>query len=341
MSNALYMLRLVQSEDSMLAKSIEILDRQVNHMVRMVDDLMDVARLERGKVVLQKQRVDLNNAVGSAVESCFAAARAKGHRISVSFHSEAVPVEADPVRLEQIVCNLVNNAIKFTPHAEEIRVSTAIEGGFAQVSVTDRGIGFRPEEAAQLFEPFTQVNPTLARTAGGLGMGLTIVQRLAELHGGSASATSAGPGKGSRFVVRIPLAGGAEASRQEAPRMALAGRGRRVVVVEDNPDIRESLHVLMRLWGHEVAMAGDGRDGVALVLEKRPEIALIDIGLPGMNGYEVARAIRKRFPNGEIRLIAVTGYGQPTDRELAMQAGFDRHLLKPIKPEVLQQLLSE
>jgi len=341
MRNALYMMRMQDIQDPVVQKSTEILDRQVTHVVRMVDDLMDVARLERGKVVLKKNRTDLNRLVAAGVESCLPSVQSRGHRVSVSLGAAALPIEADTVRLEQIVCNLVNNAAKFSPNPSEIRVRTALDAGCAVVEVEDHGIGFEPGAAAQLFDPFVQVNPTLERTAGGLGIGLTIVKRLAELHGGAVRAASAGPGKGSVFSVRIPLATGSQA--QDTVPAARGGprRQRRVVVIEDNPDIRESLKMLIKVWGHQVAMAADGRSGVDLVLENRPDVALIDIGLPGMNGYDVARAIRKVIHNGQIRLIAVTGYGQPSDRELAEQAGFDAHLLKPVAPEALQKLLAE
>ena len=341
MSNAVHILRMQKTEDPNALKSIQILERQVGHVVRMVDDLMDVARLERGKVVLKKERLDLNRVVSSAVESCLQAAQARGHNVSVRFATDALPVDGDAVRLEQIVCNLVNNAAKFTARADEILVTTSVEAGFALVAVEDKGIGFPPQAAEHLFDPFLQVNPTLERTAGGLGMGLTIVRRLAELHGGSVHAASEGPDKGSRFVVRIPLASGAAQARIEPEPRPTQARRRRVVVVEDNPDIRETLRMLLDLWGHEVTMASDGRSGVDRVLRERPDVALIDVGLPGMSGYDVARAIRAGMPNGEIRLIAVTGYGQPSDRELAMQAGFDTHLLKPIAPTVLERLLAQ
>jgi signal transduction histidine kinase len=342
MSNALYVMRTLKTGEPLLDTGIAVLERQVSHMVRMVDDLMDVARLERGKVTLKMQRLDLQRAVAAAVESSLPAARERGQHLNVRFGGDALPVNADAVRVEQIVCNLVNNAVKFSPRSGEIRVATSVEAGFALVTVEDDGLGFEPGAAQTLFDPFLQVNPTLERTAGGLGMGLTIVKRLAELHGGSVAASSPGPGRGARFVVRIPLAAGAPESRPEPARAPVASRRRcRVVVVEDNADIRDTLRTLLNLWGHEVAMAGDGRSGVERVVRERPDVALIDIGLPGMNGYDVARAIRRSIPSGGIRLIAVTGYGQPSDREAALRAGFDTHLLKPISPEVLQRLLGE
>ena len=341
MRNALYLMRKQDISDPLVLKSTEILERQVEHVIRMVDDLMDVARLERGKVVLQKGRVDLNRIVASAVETCLHSAQQNGHRISVRFWTEALPINADEVRLEQIVCNLVNNAVKFSPEPSEIRVETSVHLKQAEVAVEDQGIGFDPGAAQDLFQPFMQANPTLARTAGGLGMGLTIVKRLAELHGGGVRAISKGRGKGSRFVVTLPLAAAGDVPLPEDQPKPTKARPRRVALIEDNADIRETVQILAQMWGHELVTASDGRSGVALVLEKRPEIALIDIGLPGMNGYDVAREIRRVLRDGEIRLVAVTGYGQPADRELALQAGFDRHLLKPIAPGVLEALLAE
>jgi signal transduction histidine kinase len=341
MSNALHILRMLKTQEPSALKSIDILDRQVNHVARMVDDLMDVARLERGKVVLKKERLDFNRVVSSAIESSLHAAQERGHRVSLRFGIDALPVEGDAVRLEQIVCNLVNNAAKFTTRPDEILVETSVDGGFAQVAVKDRGIGFQPDAAERLFDPFLQVNPTLERSSGGLGMGLTIVRRLTKLHGGSVHAASDGPGKGARFVVRIPLASGVPTALPQTERPRGEARRRRVVVVEDNPDIRETLRMLLTMWGHDVVMANDGRSGMDRILQDRPDVALIDVGLPGMSGYDVARALRENIPNGEIRLIAMTGYGQPADVELAIQAGFDQHLLKPVSPTVLERVLAD
>jgi len=239
------------------------------------------------------------------------------------------------------VCNLVNNAAKFTAQPSEIRVETSMQPGFAVVSVQDQGIGFDPGLAPRLFDPFLQVNPTLARSPGGLGMGLTIVKRLTELHAGSVRASSDGPGKGARFDIRLPLADGPITEPPVAKAAPPNGPRRRIVVVEDNADIRETLRMLFDFWGHEVEMAGDGPSGVELVLRTRPEVALIDVGLPGMDGYDVARAVRKSLSRETVRLIAVTGYGQPADRERAFDAGFDSHLLKPIQPHVLEEMLGQ
>jgi CheY-like chemotaxis protein len=243
------------------------------------------------------------------------------------------------VRLEQIVCNLVSNAVKFTAEPGEIRVETWTEEGQAFLAVEDRGVGFEPERATQLFAPFVQASTTLARTAGGLGIGLTIVQRLAEMHGGAVSASSAGPGKGARFVVRLPLAS-APAVAQSQPAPAASAARRRVLIIEDNDDIRESLRLLLELCGHDAETAADGASGLQCLLAAPPDVALIDIGLPGLSGYEVARALRDRLPHEPVRLIAVTGYGQAVDRERALAAGFDGHLLKPIALEALERELA-
>ena len=339
--NAVHIMRMPNVDAPILQSSIDILDRQVHHIVRMVDDLMDVARLERGKIVLKKQRFDLNRVVAASVDTCLASAQQCGHRIVVDFHAKALPVDADQVRIEQIVCNLVNNAVKFTPTPGEIRVRTSMESTEALIVVEDNGVGFNADSADTLFEPFLQVNPTLERASGGLGMGLTIVRRLAELHGGSVAASSQGSGKGARFVVRIPLANSDADRNSDRSGPMPQTRRYRIAVIEDNADIRETLRLLLCMWGHEVQLASDGPTGVECVLTQRPDVALIDIGLPGMSGYEVARAIRQEIPNGTIRLIAVTGYGQPSDQENAMQAGFDKHVLKPVEPAILARILAE
>jgi signal transduction histidine kinase/ActR/RegA family two-component response regulator len=340
MRNALYLLRAQGAQDEMLRQSAAVLERQVDHIVRIVDDLMDVARLERGKIRLQKRTLDLNRVVAAAVESCLPTAQGRGHTISLKPGAAALPVEADAVRIEQIVCNLVQNAIKFTRQPGEITVETGASGDEAVVSVQDPGIGFEPEAAEKLFAPFLQVNPTLERTAGGLGIGLTIVRRLVELHGGSVVGSSPGAAKGARFEVRLPLAEGvAEREPEPEPRAVRAGKRRRVVVIEDNDDIRATLTAILRGWGHEVAAEADGRAGLARVLDTRPDVALVDLGLPSLNGYDVARSIRAGTPGGSVRLIAITGYGQPADRERALEAGFDAHLLKPVTPELLAREL--
>jgi len=341
MRHAVEIMRLHKVEDPVLAKCAGILGRQVDHIVRIVDDLMDVARLERGKVMLQRSRVDLNRVVAAAVESSLPQARSRGHRVTMRLATDPLPMDADDVRLEQIVSNLINNAIKFSHEPGEIRVETSARGADALLAVEDQGVGFEPGMASELFAPFLQMNPTLARTGGGLGIGLTIVQRLAELHGGSVSGASAGPGKGARFLVRLPLASGPAADAAASAPPARAAKRLRILVIEDNDDIRDSLRTLLLLWGHEVETAPNGPRGVELMLATPPDVALVDIGLPGMSGYEVARAVRERLGGLHIRLIAVTGYGQESDRERVLAAGFDAHLLKPTAAEALERALAD
>lgn len=333
--NATHILRRFNTDPSMLERNLEIMDRQVDHLVRMIDDLLDVARLERGKLAIRKTALDLNDVVRASIESCPVKERA----LEIHLAAEQLPFCGDAVRVEQIVCNLLNNAAKFTGPAARIRVSTRRDGETAILSVEDNGIGFSPDVASRLFEPFMQLNTTLDRTSGGLGLGLAIAHRLTMLHGGEIRASSDGPGRGARFTVILPMreAGMPERARPQEP--PAGGQARRVVAIEDNPDVRETLRQLVSLWGHAVSAAGDGVSGLKLILQDRPDVALIDVGLPGLNGYEVAREIRKVIPREDIRLVAITGYGQPADRQKAVEAGFDDHLLKPILPEVLEQLL--
>jgi signal transduction histidine kinase len=341
MRNALYLQKTLKVDDPLLATTRDILERQVSHMTRMVDDLIDVARLERGKIALQRQRLDLNGAVSAALDACRPAIGERAHRVKTSLAREALFVDADPVRLEQLLANLIVNASKFTPSGGRIELHTRRDGGNALVSVRDNGIGIRPEMLEAIFTPFAQDDHTLARSSGGLGIGLSISRAIAELHGGSLRARSEGAGKGALFEAALPLVEPpAEAARAE-PGAAGAARRRRVLVVEDNADIRETLRLLLEHWGHEAMLAGSGDEGLALALQAMPDVALIDIGLPGISGYEVALRIRSatsHWPR-RIQLVALTGYGQPADRERAMQAGFDSHLLKPVDPEALGGLL--
>jgi CheY-like chemotaxis protein len=343
MRNAISLLKSVQTGEPLVAKTRDMLERQVSHMTRIVDDLLDVARLERGKITLRRERFDLNGAVSAALEACLPAVRARSHEASLRLAEAPLFVEADPVRIDQLLTNLIVNASKFTPRGGAIELGTRREGGAALVWVRDNGIGIRPEMLEAVFTPFAQDGQTLARSAGGLGIGLSIARAIAELHGGSLRAHSEGPDRGAVFEASLPLSSGApvpQARPQPLPKQA--SRRRRVLVVEDNVDIRESLRLLLGLWGHEVLLAETGDDGLELALREKPDVALIDIGLPGLDGYEVAQRIRGQAagrPSG-MRLVAMTGYGQPADRTRAAQAGFDEHLLKPVDADTLQRLLS-
>ena len=338
--NAVELQRTLAHDNPLFAKTREILERQSTHLARMVDDLVDVARLERGKMALQRARVELNGVVAAAIEAALPQVQARGHQVQLDLCAEPLMLDADPTRIEQIVANLLTNAAKFTARADVIHIATRREGERALVEVRDRGAGFAAGEGEALFGLFVQGEQTLARSQGGLGIGLTIARRLAELHGGSIDATSEGPGRGASFSVRLPLAlqtakvGRPEALRRDGCRTPEARK--RVLIVEDSDDIRETMRLLLTDWGHDVAIAASGEEGLERVTRERPDVAIIDIGLPGINGYEVARRIREMPEASAMRLIALTGYGQPADGRRARESGFDEHLLKPLAPDVLR-----
>jgi signal transduction histidine kinase len=339
--NAVYLLKTLDVPDPLFAKCRGMIEKQTRHITRLVDDLLDVSRLELGKVDLRLQTVDLNQSVSAAVEACVPMTTGQGHVVTVRLAEESLPIHADPVRIEQVLGNLIVNASKYTPPGGVLTIESSRDGAFGRVSVSDNGQGIAPEMLGAVFDLFVQVDNSLARTGGGLGIGLTLVRRLVELHGGSVSATSEGPGKGSRFEVRFPLEErrSGDAAAASIPRRA--HKPQRVLIVEDGADIRESLGLIVAHWRHEVIYATTGPEGVALAHKTQPDVALIDIGLPGLNGYEVARQIRGgALPwSRRVKLVALTGYGQTNDRDRALEAGFDEHLLKPVEPALLEQLL--
>jgi PAS domain S-box-containing protein len=320
--------------DPQTAQPREIIVRQVGHLVRLVDDLLDVARLTSGRVELQRRPVDF----GAVVEENVAILRAAGHGHQVFVSTVEAIVDADPVRLGQIVTNLLDNAVKYTPPDGQIQVALTRGDDRATLRVRDTGVGIGPELLPHVFDLFVQADRSLDRSKGGLGLGLTLVQRLVHLHGGQVSAHSEGLGRGSEFVVALPLCPGPAAPDQlEAP--AAAGR-RRVLIIEDHEDARESLRLLLIQEGHDVEVARDGPEGLDMLRRWRPEIALVDIGLPGLDGYQLAAAARADPGTRGIVLVAVTGYGQPEDRRQAADAGFDEHIVKPITPEALRRAMA-
>jgi signal transduction histidine kinase/CheY-like chemotaxis protein len=339
MRNAVYLQKTLAMPDPAVAATRDILDRQVSHLSRIVDDLLDVARLERGKITLQRQRIELSAALRAAVEACHPVVQSCSHRLRMSFAGEPLPIEADAVRIEQLLTNLIVNACKFTPAGGEVELRTQRDGPVGLVSVRDNGVGIAAGLLESIFDPFAQADQTLARSAGGLGVGLSIARRIAELHGGSLRASSDGPNRGALFEARFPLAAAEEPRVLAIPRAATAARRRRILLVDDNADIRESLRMVLVHWGHEVTLASTGDEALARALADKPEVALVDIGLPGLSGYDVARRIRAQSPS-QITLLALTGYGQPSDRERARDAGFDAHLLKPVDLERLSELLA-
>jgi signal transduction histidine kinase/ActR/RegA family two-component response regulator len=347
--NALWVLDQVGSKDERAVRQRETIQRQTRHLVRMVDDLLDVSRVTLGKIILKRQAVDLREVAERCLSDLGMGALAEDKGLDLAVRSQSVLVHGDPVRLEQVLCNLLQNAIKYTPRGGLLSLTLETEGEEAVVRVCDTGVGLSPEMLQTIFEPFAQVESSRQRSEGGLGLGLPLVRSLVAMHGGRVEARSDGPGCGSEFIVRLPLLQTAERPvapfRKPAPAAVPAtiepGAGLHVLVVEDNPDGRESLRDLLEIWGYEVSLAADGPEGIEKALSLRPEVALVDIGLPGLDGNEVARRIRAVLGSEQISLIAMTGYGQPEDRRRALQAGFDRYLVKPVDPAILSRLLAE
>ncbi len=345
--NSLQLLRMVDPRSEPAEQARAIMERQVDHLVRLVDDLMDVSRITRGKIEVRRQAVDLGSIMLSAVETSRPAIESARHRFTLSLPSEPVAVEADFVRLAQVIANLLNNAAKYTDPGGEISLVAQREGREAVVRVRDNGIGIAPEMMPRLFEMFAQAEDSLGRSRGGLGIGLALARTLVEMHGGRIEACSAGRGTGTEFVVRLPLApqaaeraerfGGSRAAA-EAAQLAEPGR-RRVLIVDDNVDAARTLHALVREFGHEVEVAHDASSALAVAREHRPEVVLLDLSMPGMDGVELARALRSQPGFEDVRFAAVTGLSQEADRRRTREAGFDAHLVKPLSPEDLRRVL--
>jgi PAS domain S-box-containing protein len=339
---AMHVIRMFATADPTVKRAREIVERQVTHMVRLVDDLLDVSRMQRGLITLRKERLNLNTAIKHAVESASALLGARKHRVEVLPSTERIMIEGDATRIEQTLVNLLSNAAKYTPQGGHIRVSAGRENGRAVIRVKDTGIGIAPDLVPRIFDLFTQANHSLDRSDGGLGIGLTLVRHLVELHGGTVTAHSEGLGRGSEFIVSLPPVGSevVPAKPPSVRREPAAGSGetKSVLVVEDNDDSRETLQTILEMWGHKVTVARDGREGLQTALRERHQLALIDVGLPEMNGYDLARSIRNKVGRSMF-LVALTGYGQPEDRKRAFEAGFDAHLVKPADLEELGRII--
>jgi signal transduction histidine kinase/CheY-like chemotaxis protein len=323
---------------------LNMLDRQVEQITRLVDDLLDVSRVTRGKVELQLQLADVKTVVEQAIETCRPLVHSKRHELVVQFPNEPLLVQADPVRLGQVFANLLNNAAKYSDSGGRITIAASRDGGDAVVRVRDTGHGIEPHILPRIFDLFVQGDRSLARSSGGLGIGLTLAQSLVKMHGGSIRAFSEGIGKGSEFVVRLPLAPVGDGSPLAEPPTSAASDPstghRRILIVDDNRDAARSLEMLLNASGHDVCTAVTGAAGIELVNQFQPDVVLLDIGLPELDGYEVARRIR-RLPGGQnILLVALTGWGQMDDRRRANEAGFDYHLTKPVEVAILNDLLS-
>jgi len=335
-SNAVAVLEYERPRDEQSGRLYGIIARQTQQLSRLLDDLLDLARLAAGKVVLRREPVEFQGVAERCVDAFRQFGRTAQHTLSLS--TDPVTVVGDPARLEQIVSNLLENAVKYTPPGGRVHVAVEADGAYAVLRVRDTGVGIERAMLARIFDLFTQGARALDRSGGGLGIGLTVVRRLVQLHGGTVEAFSAGLGHGSEFIVRLPRST-ADFAPPARPGPAPAAQPLRILIVEDDGDARTTLRKLLELRGHEVEDAADGISGVAKALGSCPDVAVIDIGLPGLDGYTMARQVRTALAGERMFLIALTGYGEIQDRRLTRGAGFDAHLVKPVKLEELYELL--
>ena len=341
--NAIHILRAKLPPAPELHWARDVIDRQVTQMTRLIDDLMDVSRINRGTFELRREHVALDDVIRSAVETSRPLIDASGHELAVHLPPEPVYLEADTIRLAQVFANLLNNAAKYTAPGGRIAVSVERDLRMIAITVRDSGIGIPAGMLTQVFEPFTQLDRSLERSRGGLGIGLALARRLVDMHGGTIEAHSPGPGLGSHFVVRLPLSAQQSLQRPAAPEdrvPALAVGRHRLLIADDNNDSATSLGILLNHAGYEVRTAGDGVQALETAEQFRPDIALLDIGMPQLNGYDVARQLRNRPWGRQVLLIAVTGWGGADHRQQTAEAGFDHHLTKPVDPAALTRLLA-
>jgi signal transduction histidine kinase len=337
--SAVFLLERADPASEGARRAREVIARQVGHLARMVDDLLDVSRIARGRVELRKARVDLADIVRRAGEDHAPLLAAAGIALEVDVPRGPVPVEGDATRLTQALGNVLQNSGKFTLRGGRVTLSLRESGESAEILVRDTGVGIEPDLIARVFEPFVQEERSLARSRGGLGLGLPLVKGLVELHGGSVEARSGGVGAGAEFAIRLPLATAPAAAEEQGSPQGAEG-GRLVLVVDDNVDAAASLCDVVTHFGHSAEAVHDGAAAVARARERHPDVVLCDIGLPGMDGYEVARAFRSDAGLRDVRLVAVSGYAQPEDRERAVRAGFDAHVAKPADPAAIARLIS-
>jgi len=340
--NSLRLIRMRSNDPATVEQAGDIAERQMTHLVRLVDDLLDISRITRGKIELQKERVKLKTIIQSAVDTGRPQIQRARHRLGVSLPEEPIYMEADAVRLAQAVSNLLINAAKYTPEGGNIELRAGREAGDVVIAVQDDGMGIPQDKLADIFEMFTQVDSRVTRAQGGLGIGLSLVKSLVEMHGGHVEAYSAGIARGSTFTIRLPLAGreqDGEQAKSEGTEDSPAS-ARRILVVDDNPDAVRSTAMLLTLGGHEVRTATSGTVALEIARQFRPEVALLDVGMPGMDGYEVARRLRREPTLRQVLLVALTGWGKYEDRQRSREAGFDHHLVKPVDLEQLQALLT-
>jgi CheY-like chemotaxis protein len=320
----------------------DVIEGQINHLSRLIEDLLDVSRITRGKIQLRRQRIDLNSVVRQAVGVVGSMVAERQHRLKVITPPDQLMIDADPTRVEQILVNLLGNAAKYTEPGGQIKMTVERIGSENVVTIHDNGIGIAAEQLPRMFELFVQGDRSIARSEGGLGIGLTLVKRLVESHGGRIEATSPGLGQGSTFRVAFPDSTATPAtSVAESPQdRPVAKPCSKILVVDDNVATARGMAKLLGLLGHEVRMAYDGHEAIDIAQEFCPQTILLDIGLPGMDGYQVAARLRKEASCRDSKIIAVSGYGQDEDRRRSLAAGFNHHLVKPVNPDVLMTLLS-
>jgi two-component system CheB/CheR fusion protein len=343
LSNALALFRKLLPADPKLEHLQAMSERQIQHLKYLVDELLDVARIKTGHIELQRQRLELRDCLEKALEAAKATIEERGHRLDVDFTSEPLPVEGDDVRLVQIIQNLLDNAAKYTPEPGRIRVSSRRDGAEAVLAIADTGVGLAPEMLDSVFDTFVRGISAPHHGSSGLGLGLTLVRRLTELHGGRVAVRSEGRGRGSEFTVRLPLAAASRpapaAKAVEAP--AAMATSRRILVVDDNRDAAESLALLLEMQGYEVRCALDGRSALEIAARFAPAVVVLDIGLPDLDGYALAQALREQAATASARLIALTGYAPEVDRTRSAAAGIDQRLAKPVDFAQLKALLDE
>jgi PAS domain S-box-containing protein len=339
--NAVHLMGKTPADDPSQKTLRELVDRQSRHLARIVDDILDIARITRGSLAIERERVDIADAARRAIEMTAPLVEANQHQLEVELPGQPIPVRGDLHRLTQVLGNLLNNAARYTPRGGRIWVTAARENNAAVVKVRDNGVGLDPGLREKIFDMFVQGRSSLERIGGGLGVGLALARKIAELHGGALEAYSEGRGHGTEFTLRLPLDSAQVAEpRAPAAEPAKASAARRVLVVDDNVDAATMLELLLRSLGHETRVVYDGASALKVAAEFHPDIVLLDIGMPGLDGYEVARRLRT-MKDRPRRIIAVTGWGQPADRQRSHEAGFDRHLVKPVEASELARILDE
>jgi len=339
--NALEIMRLTPGDQDVISGATDVAERQVDQMVRLVDDLLDVSRVSRGRMTLQTARIELASAMHHAVRAATAMVERKGQHLTVSLPDEPIYLNADPVRLGQVLANLLNNASKYSHEGSNLGLTFERSKDNAIIRVRDDGIGIAPDKLLSVFEMFMQVDTAPERAAGGLGIGLTLVKTLVELHGGSIEAHSDGIGHGSEFVICLPALGDMILPVATEPAPDRPSQARRVLIVDDNRDAASSLALVLKLTGHTTRTGFDGEQAVAMAATFRPDVLLLDIGLPKMNGYDACREIRQQPHGKEILMVALTGWGNEEDQIKSRAAGFDHHLMKPVDHAVLARLLAD